>query len=193
MIAVVAGVPGVGKTSVIRKAIASMNVHYINYGDLFEHEARRLLNINNRDDLRFHIPYTMYRLVDRAVLRKLEKVNRPTILDTHLIIATKYTFMPGFDMNKLNTLPVSLVVVITAPEDEIKRRRVNDKRVRGIGIEKHINLHQHLTIDIAAQLSALKGIPFTLIENRDGRINEAAERLKNVINEWLKGIDFVEV
>jgi len=90
MIAVVVGVPGVGKTSVISEAQKYIQIPVINYGDVFLQVAKDLYNIEDRDEIRKKLTADQYRkLHEEASTRVKAMAKEPVILDTHALIALK--------------------------------------------------------------------------------------------------------
>ena len=143
MIAVVVGVPGVGKTTVIREALKWIKVREVNYGDVFLEVAKELYGIENRDEIRRKLTADQYRVLHEKASEKIKEMARePLILDTHALIALETGFMPGFPKFVLEKLPISLFVIIEADPEEIARRRARDPRNRGGGLEELVDLHQ---------------------------------------------------
>lgn len=185
MIVAVMGVPGVGKTTVIKGARRYVDFTYVNHGDVFLEVARELLGIECRDDIRRTLLWDEYRELHREVARRIAGMGREglVVLDTHALVALPTGFMPGFPLFVLEALPVSVWVLVEAPPEEIARRRERDagERKRGGGLEEEIALHQELNRVAAVVYATIAGGSVYIIKNREGRAEEASKELAEVL------------
>ena len=189
MIAVVVGVPGVGKTSVVREARKYVNIPEVNYGDVFLQVAQDLYGIKNRDEIRERLTADQYRrLHEEASERIKELAKEPIILDTHALIALETGFMPGFPSFVLEKLPISLFVIVEADPEEVEARRRRDDRIRGIGLESDVALHQELNRMAVISYAITKGASVYIIHNREGKLEEAGRELAEVLKKWISGL-----
>ncbi len=189
MIAVVVGVPGVGKTTVIREALRWVKIREVNYGDVFLEVAKELYGIENRDEIRRRLTADQYRVLhEKASDRIKEMAKEPLILDTHAMIALETGFMPGFPKFVLQKLPISLFVIIEADPEEIAGRRARDPRNRGGGLEGLVDLHQELNRMAVVNYAIEKGASVYIIKNREGKQEEAGKELAEVLKKWITGL-----
>ena len=80
-LAVVVGVPGVGKTSLCRRVSPSMGYHYINYGELMLEIARKLQVASTQDEmfkLTLDLQYKIWRKAAEHI-----KDQKEVLLDLH--------------------------------------------------------------------------------------------------------------
>lgn len=194
MIVVVGGVPGSGKTSVIRRAREIEDFDYVNYGDLFLELARELYGIEHRDDMRRVLSIHEYRRLHRAVADRIREIDyrdikRPVVVDTHFMIATPTGFYPGFPEYVIRHIPAVAWVLIEAEPEEIRQRREADAgmRKRGGGIEDDIWTHQDLNRSAAVLYAYLTNGTVYIIHNRQGKLEEAARELAEVIRRCRTG------
>jgi adenylate kinase len=192
MIAVVVGVPGVGKTTVIEEARKHVNVDVVNYGDLFFEAAKEVYGINERDEIRRKLTADQYRILhEKASDRLLELAKKPIVLDTHALIAVKTGFMPGFPKFVLQKLPISLFIIVEADPREIAERRTLDKgRKRGGDLESDIETHQLLNRAAVVNYAIEKGASVYIVKNKEGKVEEVGRKVAEVLREWISGLGY---
>lgn len=195
MIVVVGGVPGSGKTSVIHRAKELVDFDYVNYGDLFFELAQKLYGIEHRDEMRRKLSIHEYRKLHRAVAARIREIDyqdimKPVVVDTHFMIATPVGFYPGFPEYVIRHIPAVAWVLIEADPEEIRARRQKDKgvRKRGGGIEDDVWIHQDLNRSAAVLYAYLTNGTVYIIHNRQGRLDEAARELAEVIRKCRAGL-----
>lgn len=188
MIIVVGGVPGSGKTSVIRRAREFVAFEYVNYGDLFLDVAREAYGIGHRDDMRRKLSIHDYRKLHKAVADRIREidyadVNTPVVVDSHFMVATPTGFYPGFPDYVLKHLPAVAWVIVEADLEEIRARRLKDAdlRRRGGKIEDDVWTHQDLNRSAAVLYAYLTNGTVYIVHNRQGKLDVAAEELAEVI------------
>ncbi len=190
MIAVVVGVPGVGKTTVVREALKRVEIREVNYGDVFLEVAGELYGITNRDEIREKLTADQYRILHKRASEKIaEMAKEPLLLDTHALISLETGFMPGFPFFVLERLPISLFVIIEADPEEVEGRRRRDARERGMGLEHDVALHQLLNRMAVVTYAVLKGASVYIIHNKEGEAERAGEELAEVLRKWMSGLE----
>ncbi len=192
VIAFVVGVPGVGKSSVVREALKYVASEYrvINFGDYVLQVVRDKYRIEDRDLIRKKLDKEEYILVQEEAARKIKAIadNENVIIDTHLFIETPFGFYSGAPEVVTRTIKPDLIAIITAPPEQILMRRLSDKsRNRDIDDIETIKLQQDLTVMHAVLMAYHFGTYIDIIENLDGRLEIAGKRLadllKNIANE----------
>ncbi len=183
MIALLLGVPGVGKSS-LAEAAKDIGINVVNYGDVFFELAKKLHNIEDRDKIREILDEESYLELHRIASKEVLQMDKPMLLDTHATIATPIGFMPGFPEFVLEELPISLIVIVEADPEEIRSRRDRDPRRRGIGVESDVELHQSLNRIVSMVYSVKKGCPVYIIKNREGKLEDAKAELREVLLRW---------
>ncbi len=195
MIVVVGGVPGAGKTSVIRRAREIEDFDYVNYGDIFFRIAKERYGIEHRDDMRRRLSIHEYRDLHRLVAEEIHRIDmrdlsKPVVVDTHFTIATPVGFYPGFPSYVIEKIPAVAWVLIEGEPEEIRARREKDAgiRRRGGGIEDDIWTHQDLNRSAALLYAYRTNGAVYIIHNRQGRLEDAARELAEVIRNCRTGL-----
>lgn len=176
------GVPGVGKSSVL-KAIEEKRPDYriVNYGDLMLEIFKEKYNVQNRDAMR-KASIAQQKEVQEAVAQKLAAMEGKTILDTHCSIQTPKGYLPGLPFELLKKLKVERLVLLSADIDEIFNRRKNDStRTREVKKEDIIE-HDQMNKAYLAAYSAFSGAPAMIVMNHDKKLSEAVEKFAQVLD-----------
>jgi adenylate kinase len=190
--AIVVGIPGVGKTTVITKAAEMLNkggvsAKVVVFGTLMFEEATKI-GVKHRDELR-RMPVEQQRKLQDMTAQRIANMTDPVIMvDTHLFISTKEGYYPGLPIHLLNIMKPTNFVMVAADPKEILNRRVADKtRDRDIINEDDIEHELQIAQVMVASCSILTGAPFTIVMNNDGKVDEAAIHVANVLGDkkWL--------
>ena len=184
---VVVGVPGVGKTTVITKAVERLNqsgskTQVMVFGSVMLDEAKKL-GVKDRDEMR-KLSVNTQRLLQEMAAKDISAVRSANIvIDTHLFINTSEGRYPGMPQNLLDILsPTQLVMISADPEEIFARRMQDDTRNRDlISIDGIKNDLEVATIMIATS-SVLTGAPFKIIFNNKDRLHDAVSELVKVIS-----------
>lgn len=186
--AIVVGIPGVGKTTVITKAAEMLNKNGVSakvvvFGTAMFEEAKKI-GVKHRDELRKMPVGKQRKLQDMAAQRIAKMKDRVVMVDTHLFISTKEGYYPGLPIHLLNILKPTNFVMIGADPKEILNRRLGDKtRDRDIKTEDDIRHELEIAQVMVASCSILTGAPFTIVMNNDGKVDEAAGQIVNVLGD----------
>ncbi len=178
---IVMGVPGAGKTSVL-KGVTEKKPEYkiVNYGDLMLEIFREKYGVQNRDDMR-KASVAQQKAVQEAVAEKLSRMDEKVILDTHCSILTPKGYLPGLPFELLKKLKVDRLVLVSATVDEIYGRRKNDKtRTREVNRDE-ITEHLGINMGYLAAYSAFAGAPAMVILSRDGKLPESIEKFVSAL------------
>lgn len=184
----IVGIPGVGKTTVITRAAEMLNKNGGNakvvvFGTVMFEEAQNI-GINHRDELRKMPAEEQRKLQDMTAHRIAHMTDKAVMIDTHLFISTKEGYYPGLTVSLLNTLKPSNFVMIAAEPKDILHRRLSDKtRNRDIINESDIKDELEISQIMVASCSILTGAPFTIVMNRDGKVDEAAQQIVNALGD----------
>lgn len=186
--AITVGIPGVGKTTVINRAVEILNDNGVSasvavFGTVMFEEAKSL-GIKHRDELR-KMPVKEQRRLQELAARKIAGMKDDVvIIDTHLFISTKQGYYPGLPISLLNILKPTNFILIAADPEEILRRRLNDKsRMRDIAKPEEIRHDLEIAQIMIASCSILTGAPFAIIFNNDGKLEEAARQIVGLFGE----------
>lgn len=181
---VVTGTPGVGKSTVIARAIeklrlAGIGYELVNYGDFMLRIAKDKAKVSDRDEMR-KLPYGLYQEIQKKAADDIAHVaeRRPVLLDTHCTVKKPEGYYPGLPRWVLERLRPEAIVVIEAPPAEVLGRRTKDaRRRRDKELLAEIEEHQQLNRAIAMAYAAFTGAAVRIIVNRDGKLNDAIEEM----------------
>ncbi|MEM2192549.1 MAG: adenylate kinase [Candidatus Hadarchaeales archaeon] len=187
-VAVITGVPGSGKSTVVGRALEELRkegIEYtvVNYGDVMLELMREKEGITHRDDMR-KVPTQRYREIQREAGRRIAQVakEKNVLVDTHCLVKKPEGYYPGLPIWVLEELKPDLLLIVEAAPEEITRRRVKDAdRKRDAEVQLEIEEHQLLNRATAMAYAALTGAAVKIIQNRDGKLNEAVEEMVSVL------------
>lgn len=178
-VVVVAGIPGSGKTTVLDKALESLDYEQVNYGDVMLAIARKKDLVEDRDSMRKLSP-DVQKEVQREAAKSIREsaVQSNIIVDTHCTVKTPKGFLPGLPVWVLDELQPDQFVLIEADGDEILLRRVNDTtRIRDMEKLQDIKLHQQMNRSVSMAYAALTGATVQIVQNHDDQLDETISRM----------------
>jgi adenylate kinase len=183
--AIIVGIPGVGKTTVITRAAEMLNqkrkTTIVIFGTLMFEEAKKM-GLNNRDEMRRMPVEDQRRLQEIAAQRITEMKDDIVLIDTHLFINTEEGYYPGLPMRLLSIMkPTNIIMVAADPGDIAKRRKTDQTRQRDIASTENIQKELDISRVMVASCSILTGAPFAIILNNDGQMGEAAANIAKIL------------
>jgi adenylate kinase len=185
--AIIVGIPGVGKTTVITRAAELLNkkrktTTVVVFGTVMFEEAKKKLGLKSRDDMRRMPVEDQRRLQEMAAQRIAEMKDDIVLVDTHLFINTGEGYYPGLPMSLLNIMkPTNIVMVAADPGEIAERRKTDQTRQRDIATAENIQKELDISQVMVASCSILTGAPFAIIMNSDGRVDEAAANIAKIL------------
>jgi adenylate kinase len=183
---IIVGLPGVGKTTLISKAVELLKKRDCEYtvvifGSLMLEESREL-NLTNRDQMRRLSVDEQRRLQQRAAGRIAAMKEDLIIIDTHLLISTEEGYYPGLPLDLLDTIKPTNIIMISADPADILERRTQDKsRDRDIRQEMDIRDELEISKTMIACCSLVSGCSFISIMNNNNEIDKAAASLASCL------------
>jgi len=177
---VVTGIPGVGKTTVMKKAAEGMNVEFVTFGTVMVDIATETGLVKDRDEMR---KLTLEQQKDLQI-KSAEKIAsmENVILDTHCTVKTPKGYMPGLPewvIKRIN--PMAIVVVEADPEEIFNRRAGDPTRNRDPDTKEQINEHQMINRAAAMAYAALTGATVKIVFNHDDAIEDAVKQAAPVL------------
>ena len=164
--AIIVGIPGVGKTTVIGRTAELLNrqtkANVVVFGTLMFEEAKSRLGIKHRDEMRSMPVADQRRLQEMAAQRISEMEDDVVLVDTHLFINTREGYYPGLPMRLLNIMKPTNLVMIAADPQEIVDRRTTDKESAPLPLTD-------------GRIAFRRGDQFLAIDPRDGRTESLAD------------------
>ncbi len=172
---IIAGVPGAGKTSIMKEVAQKTGYTVVNYGTVMLELARERGLVNNRDEMR-KLPIEVQKELQREAACKLAQMDN-VIVDTHLTIKTYSGYFPGLPRWVLESLKPELIVVVEADPHEIIRRRKSDP-TRQRDFETYEDIKEHMSANryMAFACAMYTGATVLLLQNRDGMLELAVKR-----------------
>ena len=177
---VVTGIPGVGKTTVMKQAAEGIDIEFVTFGSVMIDIAKEIGLVKDRDEMR---KLTLEQQKDLQI-RSAEKVASmgDVILDTHCTVKTPKGYMPGLPEWVLKKLKPTAIVVVEADPDEIFNRRAKDAtRNRDPDSEEEIAEHQQINRAAAMSYATLTGATVKIVFNHDDAIDEAVKQAEPVV------------
>jgi adenylate kinase len=177
---VVTGIPGVGKTTVMKQAAEGIDIKFVTFGSVMIDIAKEMGLVKDRDEMR---KLTLEQQKDLQI-RSAEKVASMgnVILDTHCTVKTPKGYMPGLPEWVLKKLKPTAIVVVEADPDEIFNRRAKDAtRNRDPDSEEEIAEHQQINRAAAMSYATLTGATVKIVFNHDDAIDEAVKQAEPVV------------
>ena len=183
--AIIVGIPGVGKTTLITRAAEMLNqarkTTVVIFGTVMFEEAKKM-GLKNRDEMRRMSIEDQRRLQDLAAQRITEMKDDIVMIDTHLFINTDEGYYPGLPMRLLSIMKPTNIVMVAADPSEIAGRRKSDQtRQRDIASAENIQKELDISRVMVASCSILTGAPFAIIMNKDDQVEEAAANIAKML------------
>lgn len=180
--AVIVGIPGVGKTTVITRAAELLSkATVVTYGTLMFEEAQKL-GVKDRDEMR-RLPVKKQRQLQELAARRIAGMESDVVIvDTHLFISTDEGYYPGLPERLLTIMNPTNLIMVAADPAQIAQRRLDDPtRRRDEASAEAIKNDLDISKMMLASCSVITGVPFTIVLNDDGKVDEAAERIARIL------------
>ena len=185
--AIIVGIPGVGKTTVITRAAELLSssqkckAAVVTYGTLMFEEAQKN-GVKNRDEMRRPPVEQQKKLQDTAARRIAEMQDDVVIVDTHLFISTREGYYPGLPMRLITIMnPTNLIMVAADPAEIAERRKNDPSRQRDEASPEAIKNDLDFSKMMLASCSILTGAPFAIVVNGDGNVDDAAAGVASIL------------
>ena len=193
-VVIVTGVPGVGKTTVIKilEELAGgegIKIKVANYGTYMLDTALNEGIVNDRDELR-KLPLRKQLELQRLAARKIVEDalkelgdNGILLVDTHALVKTVAGYWPGLPRHVLDELKPDMIAVIEADPEEVAARQERDKSRRRSDIGGVEGVRDLMTNARMASISSAVFYASTvaIVQNREGKADEAARELLSYI------------
>lgn len=192
MVAVVFGIPGVGKSTIVNRVKDNLGLVYIHPGNIMYKIASAKGIVENVDQMRKLKLSVQQQLQEEMAGVVAEKINSQKensfIIDTHAIVKTPQGFFPGLRNAFFEVVQPDIYLVVESKPEMILQRRTADKdRVRQ---DDHsldeILLHIDLTRDFASAYSIYSQANFAVIENKEGDIDYAVNEMSGIISRFME-------
>ena len=181
--AVIVGIPGVGKTTVLEKVVASYRgARLANFGTIMLEVGRSEKLVQFRDELR-KLPLGTQRRLQKTAAAKISLMkDKLVVVDTHLFIRTRDGFWPGLPFDVVRALKPTHLILLEASPAEVARRRASDTtRYRDPATEASLAEELELARSFVAACSTFTGAPITIVRNGEGMQAEVAQSIAGML------------
>lgn len=182
---VVVGIPGVGKTTVVDRLVSGFRgAKLANFGSVMLESALALKMVKHRDEIR-KLPVAKQKRLQRIAAAKIARMKQSlVVVDTHLFIRTAEGFWPGLPFDVVRALkPTHLVLVEATPGDVAARRAADASRYRDSVTAESLSEELALARSFLAVASTLTGAPMKVVMNSQGKQEEVAAGLLEMLGE----------
>ena len=183
---ILVGIPGVGKTSLLSKMVEIIKNHdksvgVISFGTLMFEIAKKN-GLKDRDELR-KLPVAEQQNLQKIAAEKIAEHNEQiVIIDTHAFINSTEGYYPGLPEHVLKIIkPTNFVTVTAKPEEIYNRRMKDDTRNRDKITLTKIKTELGLQSGMISACAVITGSPVKHILNREGKIDEATDKIIKAI------------
>lgn len=188
MIFVIFGVPGVGKSSIVKEVIQKTNIKNIHLGGLMLEIGKELYNIDNLDAIRKLPIEDQIRIRDEATKRliKLKNDKVDVLIETHAAVHTPQGYWPGISRHMLDNLRPDVFIFIKAPADIILKRREKDT-TRSRKDENSVEeINEFITIarNMACTYAVMTSGTYFEVENIENNLDFAINKITDLINSY---------
>jgi adenylate kinase len=186
---VLTGVPASGGTTVTKKAIEKLErqgqpFKMVTYSDVMLDEALRRGWVKVRDDIRKLEPVQQRELQKIAARTIAQMATTALVVDTHATVRTPRGYLPGLPTWVLDELKPALILIVeTAPNDIIRRRNADKSRQRDVQDAIAVQQHQDVNKAICMAYAAYSGATVKILQNPDGKLDEAVAELVLTLQE----------
>jgi adenylate kinase len=180
------GIPGVGKTSLLSKMVEILKNHetsvqVISYGTLM-FEVAKQNGLKDRDELR-KLSIIEQQNFQKIAAEKIATYNEKIIIiDTHAFINSPEGYYPGLPEHVLKIIkPTNFVSISAKPEEIYNRRMKDDTRTRDKITLTNIKKELEVQSGMISACAVITGSPVKHVLNREGKIDEAADKIIKAI------------
>lgn len=176
-LAMVVGVPGVGKTSLCKSVSRAVKCHYINYGDLMLEIAQKN-NFASNDDEMFSLGIDVQEKIWKTAALQIKEINN-VLVDLHGVDQSNIGYIISLP---IEILVPDLIFMVNAPYEDVLKRRIDDKtKKRIIESFKTFKEHENILRNSMGISSVICGFTFFIIENNE--FQECREKMIEVLTE----------
>ncbi|MHA1912221.1 MAG: adenylate kinase [Candidatus Kariarchaeaceae archaeon] len=186
-IVIIAGVPGAGKSSVLREAHKRRSELFeiVSFGSEMLKLCLAQGLVENRDQMR-NLAHPVQKNLQIETAKLISSMEGNILLDTHCTIKTPAGYISGLTDEMLDILTPVAFILVDAHEVEIRGRRKSDETRPERTIEAFADIREHQVINRAFATSFAQKCESLLkiIQNNTGEFEHTVEEI-------LQTLDFV--
>jgi adenylate kinase len=183
---VMVGIPGVGKTTLLSEMEEIIKDHHksvsvLSFGTLMFDVAKEN-GLSDRDELR-KLPVSEQQKLQKLAAEKIAVHDEDVvIIDTHAFISSQEGYYPGLPEHVLKIIKPTNFVSVSAKPEEIYNRRMSDTtrnrdKITLANVKKELDAQSGMI----SACAVITGSPVKYILNREGKVDEAADKIINAI------------
>jgi len=177
---VVTGIPGVGKTTVMKRATEGLDIEFVTFGTVMVDIAKEEGLVQDRDEMR-KLTLKQQKELQIKTAERIACMGN-VIVDTHCTVKTPKGYLPGLPEWVIKKLNPTAIVIVEADADEIFNRRASDvTRNRDPDSVEKIAEHQQINRAAAMAYAALTGATVKIVFNHDNAIESAVKEAEPVV------------
>jgi len=189
MIAVIFGIQGVGKSTLVKTVIEKRpNIKRLYWGEMALNEAKKQGLVEKIDEIRtltVPVQKKLQKIVGKEISDTINNDrSKDYIIETHAALKTKQGFMPGFTKEMLEEIKPDIFVVIESHAMDIYHRRIFDterKRDHDKSV-KEIQLNLDATRWFASNFCIATGANLLIVENIEDNVNVAVDTVVEALD-----------
>lgn len=171
------GVPGVGKTSLCKRASMELGCTYVNYGKLMLEVARQE-RLAFTDSEMFSLDIDVQHHIWRAAAEKIKGMNN-VIVDLHGVDQSSLGYLLSLP---IETIFPEIIVIIESSYSNIMKRRLGDSsKTRKIENFKSLKSHMKFLRGSMAACSVILGCTFKVLQNNN--FDDCLRELVDILGE----------
>lgn len=173
----VTGLPGVGKTTLTSHSqIQEMEIRVVSFGKEMVGLGKTQKLIKNEKDIESLEFDKRVTLQIETAEKILSITDLPVIIDGHLIVDTPAGIIPGLPQDCISKLSLKAIIQLTAPDDEIIRRREGRSKKYSLLREwtnvERVKQNKFLLSEACLYYALLSDASFEVVENPKGFLEE---------------------
>lgn len=192
MVSVVFGIPGVGKSSVVKKVVKELSIERIHWGNVaFEiAEAKGIVEDVDKlrkQDLRIQKEIQL-ESADKIASMIAEDPDKHYVIETHAALKTPQGYLPGLNMEIIAKLKPEVFIVYEAEPGHIYHRRMVDPardRSDDTTLDA-VQLNLDTTRYFAANYAVLAPGTLFVIQNREGDLDYAVNMTIKALEKFVR-------
>ena len=173
---IIAGIPGVGKSTVLEELSKIANFKIVNFGTLMLEKS----GLKDRDEMR-KLEVEKQKELQRMAAIEIKEMGK-VLVDTHYAVKTPHGYLPGVPPWVMELINIDHIIVIESNERDIINRRNKDiTRQRDAETIEDVREHQMVNRSIACTLALVKGATITMLKNDENRAGKCAKIIKEIM------------